>query len=242
MCAMFHPLGPTLRELVDQALVGTEAGYDRLAPRFDYTPFRTPDPLVAGVVRVAAEGGPVGSAVDLCCGTGAGIEQIRPIVRDRLVGIDFSAGMLKEAEVAVRRSKGTAPVHLVRGDVLTFPFHGEFDLATCFGALGHFDRVQHASFAAQVHHALAPGGRFVFATPERVPITSRAFWVYRGFNAVMRVRNALIKPPFIMYYLQLLAPDATRLLESVGFEVEIRRGVFPAPFDRFVVVVATKKA
>lgn len=242
MCAMFHPLGPTLRDLVDQALVGTEEGYDRLAPRFDYTPFRTPDPLVAGVVKVAQEGGPIGSAVDLCCGTGAGLEQLRPIVRDRLVGIDFSAGMLKEAAVAERRSAGTCSVELVRGDVLTWPFRGEFELATCFGALGHFDRVQHASFAAQVYKALAPGGRFLCATPERVPVASRAFWVYHGFNAVMRVRNAVIKPPFIMYYLQFLAPEAKRVLEAAGFDVEIRRGVFPAPYARFAVIVATKKA
>jgi ubiquinone/menaquinone biosynthesis C-methylase UbiE len=238
---MFHPLGPTFRDLVDQALVGTEAGYDMLAGRFDYTPFRTPDPLVAGVVRVAGEHGPVGAAIDLCCGTGAGVEGLRPIVRNRLVGIDFSAGMLKEAEVAVRRSQGTAPVELVRGDVLTYPFRAEFDVATCFGALGHFDRDQHASFAAQIHRSLVPGGRFLCATPERVPPTSRAFWVYNAFNAVMRVRNALIKPPFIMYYLQFLAPEATKVLEAAGFSVELRRGVFPAPYERFVVLAATKK-
>ena len=40
---MFHAKGPTFWELAVQALSSTEHGYDLLAPKFDYTPFRTPD-------------------------------------------------------------------------------------------------------------------------------------------------------------------------------------------------------
>ena len=43
---MFHPQGPTLRELAVQALSSVPRGYDLLAPKFDYTPFRTPDPVL----------------------------------------------------------------------------------------------------------------------------------------------------------------------------------------------------
>jgi hypothetical protein len=42
---MFYPQGPTLRELAVQALSSTERGYDLLAPKFDYTPFRTPEEI-----------------------------------------------------------------------------------------------------------------------------------------------------------------------------------------------------
>lgn len=41
---MFHPKGPSFVELAKQCLSSTERGYDLLAPKFDYTPFRTPEP------------------------------------------------------------------------------------------------------------------------------------------------------------------------------------------------------
>ena len=46
---MFHEKGPTLLELARQALSSTEHGYDLLAPKFDYTPFRTPDAILDAV-------------------------------------------------------------------------------------------------------------------------------------------------------------------------------------------------
>ena len=48
---MFHPKGPSFFELVEQALSSTERGYDLLAPKFDYTPFRTPDEILEVVRR-----------------------------------------------------------------------------------------------------------------------------------------------------------------------------------------------
>ena len=43
---MFHPDGPTFWELARQALSSTTRGYDLLAPKFDVTPFRTPDVIL----------------------------------------------------------------------------------------------------------------------------------------------------------------------------------------------------
>ena len=62
----------------------------------------------------------------------------------------------------------------------------------------------------------------------------------RAFNAAMRVRNALWSPPFVMYYLTFLLPRARALLETAGFAVEVRRGVLPAPHERYVLVIAHK--
>ena len=50
---MFHPKGPTLLELTKQALSSTTKGYDLLAEKFEYTPFRTPDILLEPLVAVA---------------------------------------------------------------------------------------------------------------------------------------------------------------------------------------------
>ncbi|MGH9390763.1 MAG: SAM-dependent methyltransferase, partial [Vicinamibacteria bacterium] len=77
---MFHPEGPTFWELARQALSSTERGYDLLAPKFDVTPFRTPDEILRGTA-VYLRADPPGRALDLCCGTGAMVEVLRPLVQ-----------------------------------------------------------------------------------------------------------------------------------------------------------------
>ena len=39
----------------------------------------------------------------------------------------------------------------------------------------------------------------------------------------MHVRNRLVSPPFVMYYLTFLLPGVQRTLEQAGLEVQIRR-------------------
>ena len=48
---MFHPEGPSLSELAKQWLSSIERGYDLLASKFDYTPFRTSDSVLAVVAE-----------------------------------------------------------------------------------------------------------------------------------------------------------------------------------------------
>src|SRR3954464_12265346 len=95
--AMFHPRGPTFWELAQQALSSTERGYDLLAPKFDYTPFRTPDFVLQPAIERIAQRGRIDAALDICCGTGAGMQYLRPHTQQRLAGIDMSRGMLEIA-------------------------------------------------------------------------------------------------------------------------------------------------
>jgi ubiquinone/menaquinone biosynthesis C-methylase UbiE len=235
---MFHPDGPTFWELAEQALSSTERGYDLLAPKFDVTPFRTPDAVLARVIeRVAGDGAPR-RALDLCCGTGAAMRWLRPICAEAVVGLDLSQGMLDEAKRRLADAPGDAAVELVRGDALSPPFRREFDLVTCFGAFGHILPEDEPRFVDAVAQVLVPSGRFVFVTSELPPITSPARLFARAFNAAMRVRNALFEPAFVMYYLTFLLPDAARLLERRGFEVTIVRDAFEAPFGRLALVSA----
>jgi len=237
---MFHPQGPTFRELAVQALSSTERGYDLLAPKFDYTPFRTPDWLLAGVAEQIKGLAPFDCALDVCCGTGAAIQMLRPLCRGRVVGIDFSQGMLEVCRQRLADMPGTAAVELVRGDALAMPFAAAFDVVTCFGAFGHILTRDEPRFVGEIARVLRPGGRFLFVTGYLPPLTSLGYWMARLFNAAMRVRNFLISPPFIMYYLTFLLPGVRRLLERAGLRVEERSLGHGRPWQGLRLVIATR--
>jgi ubiquinone/menaquinone biosynthesis C-methylase UbiE len=238
---VFHPDGPTLLELLRQALSSTERGYDLLAPKFDATPFRTPDAILGPMAREVARGGSVRDALDVMCGTGAAMAWLRPHCTERVAGIDFSAGMLAEARVRVAEAAGSAEVVLTRGDVLTMSFERAFDAVVCTGAFGHILEKDEPALLGNIARALRPGGRFVFPTAEPPSPRRAGFWLGHGFNAAMRVRNALLTPPFVMYYLTMLWPAVREKLERAGFDVDVRRGVFEAPFAAALLVVATRR-
>lgn len=220
---MFHPKGPTFRELAVQALSSTQRGYDLLAPKFEYTPFRTPQPLLDAVGAQLDLLAPFDDGLDLCCGTGAAMALIRRHCRQRVAGIDFSQGMLEAARQLLADSTGSARLEFVRGNVLRMPFaSAAFDLAVSFGAFGHILPKEEPRFVAEIARVLRPGGRFVFLTMYMPPFWSPHYWFSRLFNAAMHLRNWLFKPEFIMYYLTFLLPQVATLLRQHGFAVEVR--------------------
>jgi ubiquinone/menaquinone biosynthesis C-methylase UbiE len=191
---MFSPQGPSLRELAVQALSSVEDGYDKLAPKFDHTPFRTPDDLLDASADALRALGPFDQGLDVCCGTGAGMHVLESLCRGPITGVDFSTGMLAQA-------RGALPdAQWVRADVLALPFAESFDLAVSFGALGHFLPAERPALFAGVHRALRPGGLFAFPVAAPAPVTSAGYWMLRGFDLAMRVRNAVWRPRFVMYY------------------------------------------
>src|ERR1051326_6267818 len=186
---MFHPQGPTFRELAQQALSSTERGYDLLAPKFDYTPFRTPQPILDAVAEHLQPLAPFDSVLDLCCGTGAAMAVLRPLCRERVVGLDFSRGMLEVCRLNSALAPGTAELDYVRGDALAMPFGPTFDLVVCLGAFGHILPRDEPRFVAEVARVLRPGGRFVFVTSYTPPLWARRYWLARPFQLAMRVRD-----------------------------------------------------
>ncbi|MDR6975310.1 ubiquinone/menaquinone biosynthesis C-methylase UbiE [Streptomyces sp. 3330] len=217
---MFSPEGPTLRELAVQALSSVEHGYDLLAPKFDHTPFRTPDAVLDAVASALKESGPYEDGLDLCCGTGAGAEVLATVCQGSVTGVDFSAGMLAQAR---RRTRPAGPpVSWVRADARALPFTGAFDLVVSFGAFGHFLPRELPGLFAQVRTVLRPGGCFAFPVLAPPRPSSPAFWTLLGFDAVMRVRNALWRPPFVMYYRAFRLGEVRRELERAGFRVDLR--------------------
>ncbi|KAB8166346.1 methyltransferase domain-containing protein [Streptomyces sp. 3MP-14] len=236
---MFSPQGPTARELAVQALSSVERGYDLLAPKFDHTPFRTPDVVLDATARELAALGPFEAGLDLCCGTGAGLGVLRAAGARRVVGVDRSAGMLAVAAEADERGKANGAdgpgaadgadrrggAELVRADVRALPFRSAFDLAVSFGAFGHFLAGDRRALFAAAREALRPGGLLAFPVAAPPRVGSRGYWLTWGFDAAMRVRNALWRPPFVMYYRTFPLSVARAELAEAGFAV----GTVPLP-------------
>ncbi|GHF55210.1 class I SAM-dependent methyltransferase [Streptomyces griseosporeus] len=217
---MFGPEGPTLRELAVQALSSVERGYDLLAPKFDRTPFRTPGSVLDAVAVALERTGPYDDGLDLCCGTGAGLDVLTRLCRGSVTGVDFSAGMLS---VARARVPAAGPrVAWVRADARALPFTAAFDLVVSFGAFGHFLPRELPGLFTQVHSVLRPGGQFAFPVLAPPRPATPGYWMLLGFDAVMRVRNALWRPPFVMYYRAFRLGDVRRELERAGFRVELQ--------------------
>ncbi|MFF7265119.1 class I SAM-dependent methyltransferase [Streptomyces sp. NPDC008159] len=273
---MFTPQGPSLRELAVQALSSVEHGYDLLAPKFDHTPFRTPDSVLDAVERALTALGPFDHGLDLCCGTGAGMEVLHELCRESATGVDISAGMLavgrdrltagsgdrdRDRDRARDRDRdgdrdrdryrhrdgaaaGGPRLSWVRGDALALPFGPAFDLAVSFGAFGHFLPEQLPGLFAQVHSVLRPGGRFAFPLPAPAPPRSPWYWAALGFDTAMRVRNAVWRPPFVMYYRPFRLGLVRHELERAGFDVELfalpEFGPRPDGSPRCRMVVATR--
>jgi ubiquinone/menaquinone biosynthesis C-methylase UbiE len=196
-----------------QALSSVERGYDLLAPKFDHTPFRTPDGLLDATADALRPLSPFGQGLDVCCGTGAGLRVLEPLCQGRITGVDFSTGMLTQARSA------HPDAEWVRADVRALPFTGAFDLAVSFGALGHFLPDERPALFAGVHRALRPGGLFAFPIGAPLPVTSVGYWTLLGFDLAMRVRNAVWRPPFVMYYRTCGLPAIHDDLTAAGFTV-----------------------
>ncbi|MER8073339.1 class I SAM-dependent methyltransferase [Streptomyces sp. NPDC094034] len=225
---MFTPQGPTLRELAVQAFSSIEHGYDLLAPKFDHTPFRTPDHLLDAVVRTVRPLGPFATGLDICCGTGAGVGALRRLCDERVIGVDFSAGMLAAAAASSPGSASaasheftSAAVDWVRADARALPFAPAFDLAVSFGAFGHFLPAERPVLFARAHAVLRPGGLFVFPLPAPPPVGSALYWALWGFDTAMRLRNLLWHPRFVMYYRTFRLPEVLDELARTGFTTEL---------------------
>ncbi|WP_073260265.1 class I SAM-dependent methyltransferase [Cryptosporangium aurantiacum] len=210
---MFSSQGPSARELCVQALSSVEHGYDLLAPKFDYTPYRTADVVLDTTAEALAGLGPFTDGLDVCCGTGAGTQVLTTLCRGRITGVDFSANMLAQARAA------NPDALWVRADARALPFAERFDLAVSFGALGHFLPSERPALFEGVYRALRPGGLFAFPIEAPPPLTDSWYWQTLGFDLVMRVRNTVWRPPFVMYYRTSRLPAIRADLTSAGFSV-----------------------
>ncbi|MCB9662792.1 MAG: methyltransferase domain-containing protein [Alphaproteobacteria bacterium] len=145
-------------------LADVKRNYDRLAPIYDWAdrwlvqPFAGIGQLrIATVERLQLE--PGASVLDIGCGTGLNlpllVEAVGP--SGRVVGLDYSNGMLDQARSRVRE-RGWTNVELVQGDAAELAgLNGPFDGVLSTWALGIVDDLPSALRRALA--VLRPGGR-----------------------------------------------------------------------------------
>lgn len=165
-------------------------------------------------VLAALRGRPVSSLLDVGCGTGLLTRRLRRALPEaRVVGCDFSSGML-------RRAARRAPKEgWVQGDALQLPFgDARFDAVVSTEAF-HWFPDQRAALT-ELRRVLAPQGLLLLALASPpLEIVSRA----------ARLASRLAGEP--LYF-----PTRRRLrgwLEAEGFEVESQRRLFRAPAPIF---------
>lgn len=124
--------------------------------------------------------------LDLCCGAGRHLASLEGIAR-RLVGVDFSPGLL-----ALAKAQVNAGVSLIRADMRALPFSSCFDVVfSFFTSFGYFmEDEDNFRTACELARVLKRGGRFFldYLNPLNVeetlkPETVRAV---EDFNVVER--------------------------------------------------------
>jgi ubiquinone/menaquinone biosynthesis C-methylase UbiE len=102
-----------------------------------------------------------GSVLDVCTGTATILPHLQERVgRDgRVIGVDFSRGMLK---VAAAKTASFSTIHLVEGDVGCLPFAAEsFDAVTCSHAFYELKGELRESALQEIRRILRPSGAFL---------------------------------------------------------------------------------
>ena len=213
---------PTFFELLKQSLQNVEGGYDLLAPKFDQSRYITPEEILHPFFKkLNEEKGKFDKGIDICCGTGAASIHLAHLCQKEIVALDLSQGMLEQCKTKLQQIAPTLKKTFVKANALDIPFENEFDIAVSFGAFGHILEEEETLFIAQIHKVLKPGGHFFFITTSALPFWSISLWRQRIFNGILRIRNFLVKPEFIMYYLTFRLPLVQEKLEAGGFKVQV---------------------
>ncbi|CAN0469348.1 unnamed protein product, partial [Phaeothamnion confervicola] len=218
-----------------------QRGYDLVADKFDQSVFRTPACIVDAIEEQLKLRAPFAQGLDVGCGTGALSQVLTRVCTHRVVGLDSSEGMLAKARLACPPLDPAQRVEFWQGDILKLEGRGQFDVCTCFGMFGHLEAADHPEMLRRIRSSLRPGGQFIFVLSHfKRRWTRPLFWFALVFDFLMKLRNLLFKPEFVMYYLSFPLTRARRLLEEIGYRVEIVDDVFPAPYSQLKLIVATR--
>jgi len=160
---------------------------------------------------------PDSTVLDLACGPGKTTRMIAAAVpAGRVLGIDFSTAMLRQALAAAPAAEAT--VGYVRGDAHRLPLQpASIDAANCAGAFYLFSDPPRV--LAGIAAAVKPGGRFTLMASQQPTVGGAA-------------TAALMRPSGLRVYAR---GEMERLLDGAGFDVLDRR------IAGFMLLLATRR-
>ena len=124
--------------------------YDVIAPKYDERYEQNPLPGVSRELRTLVAQSQPRDVLEVGCGTGHWVIELLPLVR-RIVGLDFSFGMLEQAHAQNDK------LLLTNGDANHLPFPSEsFDLVLSLNALQHY--TDQRAFIVEARRLLRPNG------------------------------------------------------------------------------------
>ncbi len=124
--------------------------YDRVAATYDRRFAKDEPRPTASALRALIRETGGRRVLEVGCGTGYWLGGLRPAA-DELYGLDYSAGMLAQANTGRER------LLLVQGRAGQLPFAAaSFDLVYCVNAIHHFDHRR--AFVFEAERLLRPGG------------------------------------------------------------------------------------
>jgi demethylmenaquinone methyltransferase / 2-methoxy-6-polyprenyl-1,4-benzoquinol methylase len=203
--------------------------FDRIVPRYDLmNRVMTGGRDVAWrrlAVREALRGRSPARArvLDVATGTGDLALALRDAGAGEVIGLDFSAPMLREAARKEAVAGPERSIAWIEGDAMALPFPDEsVDAVTV--AFGLRNMPDYAAALREMARVVKPGGRLVCleTTPLTVPVLKEAFAWYFA-NVVPRIGAALSGDADAYGYLPASAavfPDAEslgRLMLAAGF-------------------------
>ena len=157
---------------------GNQVNYDKIAAGYDQQPMRQKQAdayLLAFLAERFADATEIPSILDLGCGTGSQLVANQPhLSMARLVGLDFSAGMLQQAQ------QKAAPINWIQADSIQPPFADQsFDYISNQFSFHHV--ADKAAMFRAIYRLLRPGGRLVVL--NIVPSEMPDWLYYRYFPA-----------------------------------------------------------
>jgi demethylmenaquinone methyltransferase/2-methoxy-6-polyprenyl-1,4-benzoquinol methylase len=165
------------------------------------------------------------TALDLCTGTGKLAHELLPLVRPggRVIGIDFSPGMLELAR------RGEPDIEFRQGDITRL---AEADVSVDAVTIGFGLRnlVDRDAALREMRRVLRPGGRLVvleFAPPTGPLMAAYRFYLGRVMPALVRLSSASEANAY-RYLAETVSnfPQPAVLardLEAIGFKVDVQK-------------------
>jgi SAM-dependent methyltransferase len=149
--------------------------YDTIAPKYDARYAQNPLAGVSHELRELVTKSLAHDVLEVGCGTGHWLIELQPLVR-RVVGLDFSFGMLKQAQGPNDQTL------LTNGDANHLPFpSASFDLVLSVNALQHYTNQQ--AFISEARRLLRPDGALAIVNLD--PHIGRDHWyLYDYFEGV----------------------------------------------------------